>query len=69
MEITLKAGCILALDSLKNGYATMRLTFAPKEQGLVNKRLRPRFTVDISEVNNKLFFLPATEPDVDIEEE
>lgn len=68
MQITLVAGCILALDSLENDCATMRVTYAPKEQKFINKRLRPRFTVDICEVNNKLFCLPATEPDVNFEE-
>lgn len=68
VQFTLVAGCILALDRLEGYSAKMRVTFAPKEQGFVKKRLRPIFEIPISEVNNRLFCLPAEEPD-DLEDE
>jgi len=62
MEVTLLAGCILALDNFDGDRATMRCTFAPKAQGFVKKSLRPKFMVEVRQMNNKIFFLPATEP-------
>lgn len=62
MQITLLAGCILALDNFDGTHATLRCTFAPKAQGFVKRSLRPRFMVEVRQMNNKIFFLPATEP-------
>lgn len=68
---TLKAGCVLVLNRNikgREGNAEFRIVYHPKSQGFKSRSLHPTFSIPLHQVENKVFFLHANEPDVDLEE-